>query len=243
MFEKFHFKIVTGEDNDGDVVREKVTLPRFKSIPFGLIRKNRSLPEAEQFFALLESVASEEDLAKIDKAPQSEVEKLMDAWQEDSGVSVGGIRGLLEELDGDHGWALVRDLMMVGLRVEDIGTTFDWFQLKAFVQGLTPSDAFFREKHPDWEWDRANMLLADMADSLHWLVWAKTKDGQRNRNQPQPIPRPGVEQPVKRTKGEAIPIDQFKSRMDELRARLRSSTAEESVNRVSVSREKERSGN
>ncbi|UVK62930.1 tail assembly chaperone [Gordonia phage Hexbug] len=89
MFEKFHFKIVTGEDNDGDVVREKVTLPRFKSIPFGLIRKNRSLPEAEQFFALLESVASEEDLAKIDKAPQSEVEKLMDAWQEDSGVSVG----------------------------------------------------------------------------------------------------------------------------------------------------------
>ncbi|UJQ86182.1 tail assembly chaperone [Gordonia phage GiKK] len=89
MFEKFHHKIIVGYDDEGDPIREKVSLPRFKSIPFGLIRKNRSLPEAEQFFSLLEAVASEEDLAKMDKAAQSEMEALMDAWQEDSGVSVG----------------------------------------------------------------------------------------------------------------------------------------------------------
>ncbi|QCW22019.1 tail assembly chaperone [Gordonia phage Yakult] len=89
MFEKFHYKLVTGEDAEGDPVREKVSLPRFKSIPFGIIRKNRALPQDEQFFTLLETVASEEDLAKIDKAPQSEIEALMKAWQDDSGVNVG----------------------------------------------------------------------------------------------------------------------------------------------------------
>jgi hypothetical protein len=36
------------------------------------------------------------------------------------------------------------------------------------------------------------MLLAAIADVLRWLQWAKTKDGQKGRNAPDPIPRPGV---------------------------------------------------
>ncbi|QCW22020.1 tail assembly chaperone [Gordonia phage Yakult] len=242
MFEKFHYKLVTGEDAEGDPVREKVSLPRFKSIPFGIIRKNRALPQDEQFFTLLETVASEEDLAKIDKAPQSEIEALMKAWQDDSGVNVGGIRGLLELIDGEHGWALCRDLFLLGYRVEDIGEHFDWYQLKCFIQGMTPDDTYFRARYPDWEWDRTNMLLADMADSLHWLVWAKTKDGSKNRNPPKPIPRPGVEDPVKRVKGEAIPINEFRDRLNDIRARLRSSSSEEQVTRTSISREKAKRG-
>lgn len=37
------------------------------------------------------------------------------------------------------------------------------------------------------------MLLAAIADALAWLQWAKTKDGRKNRNRPDPIERPGVE--------------------------------------------------
>lgn len=92
-FEKFHHKLITGfeEDNSGKEVpiKERVSLPKFDQIPFGLIRKNRRLPQEEQFFALLEQVASEDDLEKMDRAPQSEMEKLMEAWQEDSGITPG----------------------------------------------------------------------------------------------------------------------------------------------------------
>lgn len=37
------------------------------------------------------------------------------------------------------------------------------------------------------------MLLAAIADVLRWLQWAKTPDGRKNANQPEPIPRPGVQ--------------------------------------------------
>lgn len=41
-------------------------------------------------------------------------------------------------------------------------------------------------------WTLTNQLLALIADVLRWLQWAKTKDGSKGRNQPEPISRPGV---------------------------------------------------
>ena len=47
-------------------------------------------------------------------------------------------------------------------------------------------------------WGNELIVLADMANSLRWLVWAKTKDGQKNRNKPEMIepPRAEGEKPV-----------------------------------------------
>ena len=87
--EKFHYRITTGVDNEGDPIRHKVSLPKFNQIKFGLIRKNRKLPQEEQFFALLEAIASDEDIEAMDNATQEEIGNLMTAWQEDSGVSQG----------------------------------------------------------------------------------------------------------------------------------------------------------
>lgn len=83
------------------------------------------------------------------------------------------------------------------------------------------------------------MLLADIADAQDWLVWSKTKDGRKNRNHPKPRKRPGVDpdQSVKRTKGEALPIDQFKDRLDALRRRVSTTAAEEKVRRVKVKKD------
>lgn len=44
-------------------------------------------------------------------------------------------------------------------------------------------------------WGLDQMLAADHADSLHWLVWSKTKDAQKGLNRPPPIKRPGVSGP------------------------------------------------
>lgn len=41
-------------------------------------------------------------------------------------------------------------------------------------------------------WTLTNQLLAMIADALRWLQWARTEDGSKNRNAPEPISRPGV---------------------------------------------------
>lgn len=87
--EKFHYKITIGEDEEGDAIKHKITLPKFNNIKFGLIRKNRKLPQEEQFFALLEAILSEEDLEALDEATQGDMQDLMTEWQKDSGVEMG----------------------------------------------------------------------------------------------------------------------------------------------------------
>lgn len=39
-------------------------------------------------------------------------------------------------------------------------------------------------------WGLSEYQLADIANSLRWLVWAQSKDGQKNRNKPQMMKPP-----------------------------------------------------
>lgn len=84
----------------------------------------------------------------------------------------------------------------------------------------------------DAGWTLETMLLATAVDTLRWLQWAQTEDGHKGRNQPDPIPRPGVKssrkavQPAKaipRSKLRRIlqsgaPVDDGRSRGEKLRA-------------------------
>ena len=89
--EKFHYSLVVGEDEDGDPIKHKVTLPKFNHIKFGLIRKNRKLPQEEQFFTLLETLLKDDEatLKVLDESTQEDVMELMTAWQKDSGIEMG----------------------------------------------------------------------------------------------------------------------------------------------------------
>ena len=49
-----------------------------------------------------------------------------------------------------------------------------------------------RALNPDHDWTLEAQLLAATVDELRVLVWMKTTDAQKNRNHPEPIPRPGV---------------------------------------------------
>jgi hypothetical protein len=59
------------------------------------------------------------------------------------------------------------------------------------------------------QWKIADYLNTDMANSLRWLVWAKTKDAQKGRNKPQMIKTPEQSRKPK-TKTTAAQPDQVK---------------------------------
>lgn len=64
-------------------------------------------------------------------------------------------------------------------------------------------------------WTKTEHLLAGMLDYLALQWWAKTKDGEKNRNRPKPVPRPGVEDKTKRRMKDAmlLPLDEAKRRL------------------------------
>ncbi|MGN2635339.1 DUF5361 domain-containing protein [Nocardia takedensis] len=81
-----------------------------------------------------------------------------------------------------------------------------WRDLKVVVACAPPDSALSRARRPDdHQWQLGQHLLADIADSLRWLVWAKTKDAQRGRNRPDRIPRPGLKSTAERY-GSAAPL-------------------------------------
>lgn len=106
---------------------------------------------------------------------------------------VGGIQSL-RELIADHPEAVEYDLIQLGLRLDDLGTErLTWRDLKVIVTRMPPhKSALQAEKRPDDSpWGLVEHLLAELVDVQHLALWAKTKDGSKNRNRPKPIERPG----------------------------------------------------
>lgn len=60
---------------------------------------------------------------------------------------------------------------------------------------------------PEFSWEQSHYLLANIANSLQLLVWAQTKDGQKNRNRPKPI------EPPKRKADTGMTADEYKKRL------------------------------
>lgn len=83
--EKFHYTFEDGK---------KVVLPKFDSImTVGFARKNRQTEQSELGWLILEKAADEKALEVIDEQALSSFEAFMEAWQKDSGVSVGESSG------------------------------------------------------------------------------------------------------------------------------------------------------
>lgn len=69
-----------------------------------------------------------------------------------------------------------------------------WHDLHVFfrTRGVGSHLAKVRADPEALLWTPDRQLLAAIADRLSILVWQPTEDGRRGRNQPKPIPRPGV---------------------------------------------------
>jgi len=106
--------------------------------------------------------------------------------------------GLLEFID-EHPDAVERELMTIGERLRYLGTErLTWSDLKVIITQAAPDSPIIREISPDaYTWTNTNQLLADIADSLHWLCWAKTKGAQKKppEGMPDRIKRPGIVEP------------------------------------------------
>ncbi|MCM6777274.1 DUF5361 domain-containing protein [Nocardia sp. CDC159] len=115
------------------------------------------------------------------------------------GSGPGGILSLAALIE-EHSEAIEYDLIGLGLRLRQLGTEqLNWRDLKVVVTCSSPDSATARARYPEeHRWQLCPMLLADMADSLRWLVWAKTPDARYGRNRPDPIPRPGVKAATER---------------------------------------------
>lgn len=92
---------------------------------------------------------------------------------------------------------------------------FTWRDLLVFVQHSPPGSALQRSVGGDESpWTLTNHLIASAADSLRWLVWAKSEDAQKRRNMPKPIPRPGVSGGRGRMKdAEKLPVSEVARRL------------------------------
>lgn len=66
--------------------------------------------------------------------------------------------------------------------------TFDEFQ--SFVLYAPPGSSVFHHRNEGWV--VGDHLAAFQLDVLKQLWWAKTVDGQKGINRPEPTPRPGV---------------------------------------------------
>ncbi len=65
----------------------------------------------------------------------------------------------------------------------------------AFVANLPPEGAVFRALYPNHRHTHDLELLRSVDQSLRWLVWAKTEDGSKNRNRPEPYRFPWEPEP------------------------------------------------
>ena len=108
------------------------------------------------------------------------------------GYQAGGIFGLVDLLeDPESSGPIEYDLIALGLRLDMLGTDrLDWRDLLVIVEQSSSESARSRSQREGWT-DMA-MLLAAAIDTLRVLAWQQTEDGSKGRNQPEPIPRPGV---------------------------------------------------
>ena len=66
---------------------------------------------------------------------------------------------------------------------------FTWRDLWVIVHHSGDTSRLFAARNPKYAggWTLTNRLLAIIANALRWLVWAKTVDGSKNRNRPEPL--------------------------------------------------------
>lgn len=77
-FEKFHYTAADGT---------KIVLPSMNSLKGGLLRKYRKLDSLDFMYSILEEVADEADLAKLDDLERDELNECFSEWQKFDGAS------------------------------------------------------------------------------------------------------------------------------------------------------------
>ncbi|MDR1954283.1 MAG: DUF5361 domain-containing protein [Clostridiales Family XIII bacterium] len=95
-----------------------------------------------------------------------------------------------------------------GLNLDDMGEAYSRHHAAELLVMLPQKSRVWVAMNPGNAWGWQEHFMSSMEFSLRWLVWAKTKDGQKNRNRPKPI-RLRPEKAKKSTK--TMTADQMKA--------------------------------
>ena len=135
----------------------------------------------------------------------------MDEVQARRRCEPGGITGLVLLIE-EHGPAIEYDLIKLGLRLRQLGTdALSWRDLLVIAQHSGHDTALHASMEPEASpWKLSEHLLAVIADAVIAGNWMQSKDGQKNRNRPKPIPRPGVEPESKKFGGRAESMESIR---------------------------------
>ena len=97
----------------------------------------------------------------------------------------------------EHEGALRADFQhYFGLDIDRMGVDYSALHAADLAANLPEGSRVLASIDPQSVWTSDRSLMAAMVNDLNWLVWAKTKDGQHNRNRPRIV---GVsEQPGER---------------------------------------------
>jgi len=134
------------------------------------------------------------NIVVIDQAPMRLINDLYKQWQQDSGIQVEEeLFQILAIIDKRSG-PLEADLIDMGMRLRDFPSErHTWHDLWVIMSHFGYHSHLFGAMYPERAgWDKNNMLLADIADSNNWLVWAKSRAAQEGGAPPDRIVRPGV---------------------------------------------------
>ena len=73
------------------------------------------------------------------------------------------------------------------LNIDGMGRDYTTLHAADLLAQLPEGARVWRAYDERAVWTAERTLLAAIVNDLNWLVWSKTKDGQRNRNRPKPI--------------------------------------------------------
>ena len=83
-----------------------------------------------------------------------------------------------------------RERYGIDLPVEDGAEIEDLARMALLWRALPADSRCVRRLVPSARWTQAEYLLRDIEHATRVLIWQRTKDGERGRNAPRPIPTP-----------------------------------------------------
>ena len=77
-----------------------------------------------------------------------------------------------------------------GLNIDGMGVDFSMLHAADLAAQLPHDSRTFRAENTELEWTDRDYMLWSIEYSLRVLRWQPTKDGQKDRNKPRPLPTP-----------------------------------------------------
>jgi hypothetical protein len=100
------------------------------------------------------------------------------------------------------------------LNIDDMGEAYTARHAADLALMLPPESRLLRIINPENAWNLRDHMLSSIEYSLRWLVWAQTKDGQKNRKRPHPIDPPKKKKSLPTEDFAVFPQDEYQRRLD-----------------------------